>query len=269
MNLKRGLFFLFVIMVLYISPVYAIQHDGILKYDAGDSGKISGVYGMNPWGHAVLFKNKDAITVTGIKVYGCKFGTGTKKVFVEIWDKDLQRLYRDPVLLTDIAVGKMDVTANNCGAVASWADIPLPDHAVTGDFYVVVFTYSPKPDATTQGMSIGFTQPSSTGTSHTVTAIPNKINDITIQQQYDPTDIDWTIRAYYTKSVATTTSTPVPSLTQQNAQTSTTKAPAATASPTDQMPAAAPVKSESTKAPVGLGLVLSSLIIGIILWKRP
>ena len=188
MNLKSGLFFLFVVMVVCISSVCAIQHDGILKYDTGDSGTIAGTYGMNPWGHAVLFKNKDTITVDGVKVYGCKYGTGTKKIFVEIWDKDLKRLYRDSVLLNDVSVGQMDVSANNCGAVASWADIPLPNHDVTGDFYIIVFTYSPKASDTSQGMSIGYTQPSSTATSHTVTAIPNKIDEVTIAKQYDPTD---------------------------------------------------------------------------------
>jgi hypothetical protein len=268
MKIKEILLILFVLMVVCIFPVSAIQHDGIFKYDTGDSGKSSGTYGMNPWGHAVLFRNKDTVTVTGIQVYGCKFGTGTKKVFIEIWDKDLKRLYRDSVLLDNIPVGQMDVNQNNCGAVASWADIPLPNHAVTGDFYGVVFTYSPKPSSTTQGMSIGFTQPSSTATSHTVTGDPNKIDEVTIVKQYDPTDIDWMIRAYYTKSAATTASTTVPTLTSRNGQTTTTTAPAASLPSMDQTSAAQTMKAESTKADIGVGLVVLSVIVSILLLKR-
>lgn len=268
MNLKSSLLLFFILMVACISSACAIQHDGILKYDTGDSGTIQGSHGMNPWGHAVLFKNKDTITVNGIQVYGCKFGTGTKKIFVEIWDNDLKRLYRDSILLNDVKVGQMDASKTKCGTDGSWADISLPEHVVTGDFYVAVFTYSPKVSATTQGMLIGFTQPSSTATSHTVTVTPNKIDDLIIQQQYEPTDIDWTIRTYYKKSAAITTSTPVPSLTQQNAQTITTTAPAVSSSPTDQTSVASPIKAESTKTPLGLSLLITSLIVSIILWKK-
>lgn len=260
MKINGVLLFLLVVMIACISPVFAISHDGILKYDTGDSGQITNTYGMNPWGHAVLFTNKDPITVTGIRVYGCKYGTGDKKVFVEIWDKNLKQLYRDPILLNSISVGQMDVTANNCGAVASWTDIPLPNHDVTGDFYVVVFTYSPKPSATSQGMNIGYTLQSSTGTSHTVLETPNKVSEITIAQKYDPSDIDWTIRVYYTKTAPTTVSTPVPALTSQNVQTVTTIPPAISATPS--------VKAESTKANIGVSLVVLSIIIGMILWKR-
>lgn len=269
MELRSGLLFLFVVMVVCISPVYAIQHDGVLKFDTGDSGKISGTYGMNPWGHAVLFKNKDTVTVTGIQLYGCKFGTGSKKVFVEIWDKNLKQLYRDPILLDEIRVGQMDVNQNNCGAVASWAEIPLPDHVVTGDFYVAVFTYSPKASTTTQGMYLGFTQPSSTATSHTVVENPNKIDDITIVKQYDPTDIDWMIRVFYKNSAPTTKSTPVPGLTPQNGQTTSTTPPLVSSPPKDQMSATPSVKAEITKANIGVGLVVISVIFSMLLWKRP
>lgn len=273
MHCRNGLSVFLVVMVVCIASAGAVLHDGVLKYDAGDSGTVTGTYGMNPWGHAVLFKNPSALVVTGIQVYGCKFGTGTKKIFIEIWDKDLKRLYRDPVVLNDIPVGQMDVSQNNCGAVASWADIPLPDHAVTGDFYVVVFTYSPRASATTQGMSIGLTYPSSTASSHTVTGDPNRIDEVTILRQYDPTDIDWMIRTYYTKPVATPAgtpaSTPVPDLTQQNTRTVTTTAPALIASPTATQSAVPSVKAESTQADPGTALAVAGLLIGLLIWKRP
>jgi hypothetical protein len=138
--MKRNdiLLFFLLVMVFCIPSVYAIPHDGILKYDAGDSGMALRTFGMKPWGYAVLFNNTDTITVTGIQVYGCKFGTGNKSIFIEIWDNNLTRLYRDSVRLDELPFGRMDVDKANCGAVASWAEIPLPDHAVTGDFYVVL-----------------------------------------------------------------------------------------------------------------------------------
>lgn len=265
----RGLFFFFVVMMICIPPVCALQHDAVLKYDAGDSGgAITGTYGMRPWGHAVLFKNPDTITITGIQIYGCKFGTGDKKIFVEIWDKDLKQLYRDAIALDQIPVGVMDVSQNNCGAVASWADIPLPNHAVTGDFYMAVFTYSPKPNATAQGLNIGYTYPSSTATSHTVREIPNTIDDITLAQRYNPTQIDWTIRTYYTKTVATTASTTIATTMQPNTPVTTTAVPAVTSQTPDQASPAPAGNAESTKADIGTGLVVSSLVISLIVWKR-
>lgn len=269
MHSKSGLFAVFVVMVVCIASAGAIRHDGVLKYDTGDSGTVTGTYGMNPWGHAVLFKNPGTVTVTGIQVYGCKFGTGAKKIFIEIWDKDLKRLYRDSVVLNDIPVGQMDVSQNNCGAVSSWADIPLPDHAVTGDFYLVVFTYTPKAGATTQGMSIGLTYPSTTATSHTVTGDPNRIDEVTVLKQYDPTDIDWMIRAYYTKTAATTAGTPVTNLTEQTTRTVTTTAPALISSPTGQMSAVPSAQAESTRADIGTSLAVTGLLIGFLIWKRP
>lgn len=268
MKFRTVLFIAIVIMGVCISCVGAIQHDGILKYDAGDSGTATGMYGMNPWGHAVLFKNPGTITVTGIQVYGCKFGTGDKKIFVEIWDKDLKQLYKDSIELNRISLGEMDVNAGNCLAMASWADIPLPDHVVTGDFYVVVFTYSPKASSTTQGMPLGYTTTSITGTSHTVKENPDVIDDITIANKYSLAAIDWMIRAYYTKPAPTQASTPVPSLTQQNNPTVTTTAPSVSASPTAPISAVPSTKSESTKADIGLCLVVTGLVISILLWKK-
>jgi hypothetical protein len=262
-------------MTACILPACAIEKDGVLKYDAGDSGKIAGTYGMRPWGHAVLFKNNAAITITGIQVYGCKFGSGSKSIFVEIWDKDLKLLYRDPVALDEINVGKMDPVANNCGKVASWADIPLPNHAVSGDFYIAVFTYSPKPSATEQGMSIGYTTPSSTTSSHTVKENPNIIDEITIGQQYNPSQIDWMIRTLYKKSAATTTTTPVSmtvSLESGTVPAPSTLAgsPASGQSPEMSTPGApiSTAKPESTKAGIGLEIVVLSLAACVLLWKK-
>jgi hypothetical protein len=269
MKLTGGLLFFFVVMVVCISPVYAIQQDGVLKYDAADSGQITGTYGMNPWGHAVLFKNKDTITVTGIQLYGCQFGTGNKKVTVEIWDKDLKLLYQNKIPYSQISMGMMDVSQTGCAGVGSLADIPLPNHVVTGDFYVVVFTYSPKPTPTSQGMNIGFTTTSTTGTSHTVLSNPNKIDDLTIQGKYNQLAIDWIIRVYYTNPPKTTISTPVPSLTQQSGQTITTTIPLVTSPTMDQISATPFVKAESTKANISVSLVVIGVIISMLLWKRP
>jgi hypothetical protein len=269
MKLNCGLLFFFVVMVVCISPVYAIQQDGILKYDMADSGKVTNTYGMNPWGHAVFFKNKDTITVTGIQLYGCQFGTGTKKVTVEIWDKDLKMLYQDKIPYSQISMSLMDVSQNNCADVASWAEVPLPNHVVTGDFYMVVFTNSPKPSLTSQGMSLGYTMTSITGTSHTVLSNPNRIDDISLAGKYSQLAIDWIIRVYYTNPPKTTMSTPVPSLTQQNVQASTTTIPLVTSPTLDQISATPPVKIESTKANINVSLVVIGVIISILLWKRP
>jgi len=264
----KNWFLLFLVaMMIGIPPVCALQYDGILKYDAADSGSVAGTFAMRPSGHAVFFKNTGTITVPGIRLYGCKYGTGDKMIFVEIWDKDLKQLYRDVIPLKDIAVGQVAYTSQGCGSDASWADIALPDHSVTGDFYVAVFTYSPKPDATTQGLRIGYTTPSSTATSHTVMENPNKIDEITIAQSYDPSQIDWTIRTYYKKAPVTTAVTTPASVTPvtTGAVETTVSAIAPPADPTTAVPA---TTAEPTKAGIGTGLIVIGIGVSLILWKR-
>jgi hypothetical protein len=268
MKLPGGLLLFFVVMVVCIAPVYAILQDGVLKYDTADSGQITGTYGMRPWGHAVLFKNKDTITVTGIQLYGCQYGTGTKKATVEIWDKDLKLLYSDQIPYSQISMDKVDANQSGCGQMGSLADVPLPNRVVTGDFYVVVFTNSPKPSPTSQGMYIGFTTTSTTASSHTVLSNPNKFDELTIQGKYSTLAIDWIIRVYYTNPEKTLTSTPVLSLAQQSGQTITTTAPPATSPPVDQAAVTPPVKAETTKAPVSTSLAVIGVIISMFLLKK-
>jgi hypothetical protein len=268
MKLPGSLLFFFVVMVVCIAPVYAIDHDGVLKYDMADSGKVTNTYGMNPWGHAVFFKNKDTITVTGIQLYGCQFGTGTKKVTIEIWDKDLKMLYQDKIPYSQISMGMMDVSLNNCPDVASWAEIPLPNHVVTGDFYMVVFTNSPKPGPSSQGMSLGYTMTSITGTSHTLLSNPDRIDDISLGGKYSQLAIDWIIRVYYTNPPKTTMSTPVPGQVQQNVQAATTTTSLVTTPAMDQISKTPPVKAETTKSNTSVSLVVIGVIISMLLWKR-
>ena len=115
MNLRGWLFSLFIVVAICILPVSAIQHDGILKYDTSDSGKITGTYGMNPWGHAVFFKNKAAITITGIQLYGCKYGPKgvPNTVTIEIWDKSLKQLVAWALndALSDAGIDKSEIQA--------------------------------------------------------------------------------------------------------------------------------------------------------------
>jgi hypothetical protein len=269
MKLTGGLLLFFVVIVVCIAPVYAIQHDGVLKYDTADSGQITGTYGMRPWGHAVYFKNKDTITVTGIQLYGCQYGTGTKKVTVEIWDKDLKLLFSDQIPYSKISMDIVDANQSGCGGAGSLADIALPNRVVTGDFYVVVFTNSPKPSPTSQGMFIGFTTTSTTASSHTVLSNPNKFDELTIQGKYSTMAIDWIIRVYYTNPPKTLISTPVPSLTPQNTQVVTTTTPLGTSPTMDQIPATPPVKAESTKANTSVSLVVIGVFTSMLLWKRP
>lgn len=269
MKFNAFLFVAIVIMSVCISSACAIQHDDIMKYDFGDSGPVTGTWSMNPQGHAVFFKNPGTITVTGLQVFGCKFGTGEKKIYIEIWDKNLTQLYKDSLFLNDIPVEPLDLKAGkNCDKVGTWADIPLPDHVISGDFYVVVFTYSPLANETTQGMFVGFTTTSITATSHTVTSNPNFIVDKTIYKKYSPAAIDWMIRVYYTKSIPARTDTPIINLTPQNVQTIATIPSSVNESLAVQTSEVPSTKAESTKASPGLGPIIISLVVGVILWKK-
>lgn len=269
MNLIWFISSLIIAIAICISPVCAIEHDGVLKYDTSDSGQITGFYGMTPWGHAVFFKNKATITVTGIQLEGCKYGPKgvPNTVTIEIWDKNLKQLYQDSVSYDQVSMGHMDITQNNCAQVASLADVPLPNHVVTGDFYVVVFTHSPKPSSTSKGMNIGFTTTSTTGTSHTVLENPNKFDDLKIQGQYSTAAIDWIIRVLYTNSTTTTTSTPIQSMNPQNIQTITTTSTTVSSLPVDQI-SVTPSAAETTKANIDISLVVIGIVISMFIWKR-
>ena len=74
-----------------------IRYDGELKYDP--IGEPTGSWAFVKDGHAVFYSNNKTITVTGVRVAGCRYGKTNAKVVIEIWDKNLSTLYHDEIPL--------------------------------------------------------------------------------------------------------------------------------------------------------------------------
>jgi hypothetical protein len=183
---------------------------GVLHYDAG---KTTTFYSFRNYGQAVHFTNSDNLTIEGIQVYGCKWGTAGPGTFVviSVWDDSLKTLYQDQVPYSSISLNNLG-SDQVCGA--KWVEIPVPDYRVDGNFYVSVFTGSTPVAQGGPGMEIGFTVPSATGTSHTTLTDPNRIDDTTLvlpapaDTRYGQNQIDWMIRVNYALGGNATSASP-------------------------------------------------------------
>jgi hypothetical protein len=195
-----------------------LSSDGELKNDKG----VPNYYWFyRSSGHAVYFNTTNPLTITGIRIYGCKWGAENQNatVTVSIWDDHLQTLYQDQVPYAKILLNSPDAN-NKCSPVARWADIPLPEHTVNGNFYVTLFTDSYPVSANQHGIYIGFNTNSATRASHSAASNPNSILDAGIVPSvsnisYQLSEIDWMIRVLYTQSgnsPVTVSTTTIPSL---------------------------------------------------------
>jgi hypothetical protein len=172
------------------------------------------------------------------------------------------------------------INENDAQRAKSWQTIPLPDHLVTDDFYLVIFTNSYAMKENKRGIAIYYTAPSTSGTSHTVKSNPNRIDELTMNMwgnSFPPTDIDWMIRVLYSTPVVTTTVQQTTSV-KETAQpvTSVTSAAApsgtATGSP-DNTPVStslAPVSASPTptKAPVEIAVLALAVILIVCVFRR-
>jgi hypothetical protein len=189
---------------LFVMPVMAdLNYDGELKHDEG----IPHYYWFyQSGGHTVHFNNTNPITINGIRIYGCKWGTDNQNatITVLIWDDHLQTLYQDQVPYTKISLNKLEAN-NKCSGVATWADIPLPEHNVNGNFYITIFTDSYPISDNKHGICIGFNINSISSSSHSAVSNPYRIIDTNVRPStsntsYQQSEIDWMIRVLYKNS---------------------------------------------------------------------
>ncbi len=180
-----------------ITPVQdsAIPHDGELAY--ASPGEPTGVAAFLKEGHAVFFRNPGTVAITGIRIAGCTYGdTRGKKVRVEIRDANLTTLTSDTVPYDGIPFAPVKEEAA-CLASAGWEEIDLPDHPVTGDFYLVLFTGSGLISQKEPGLFIVFTTPSDAKTSSVAAAGQNRLIPQEISARYDPVELDWMVSVLY------------------------------------------------------------------------
>ena len=261
--MKKAFFLLAVLLVLAcIAPVAAgtapMRDDGQLKYT--NLATASGTYGMRPAGHAVYFTNKDPIIITGVRIYGCKYGDNAGNVRFEIWDEDMTTLYRDTVPYDKVPF-RTAATQGEIKNALDWQSVTLPDHLVTGNFYYAIFTDSAAFGAG-HGIPIGFTQPSVAFTSHAVFSSPNRISEKTINGvagTWTTDKVDWMIRPLYKDAPATTATT------AQQTTVVTTQLAGTTAAAAEVTLAAASTTAAAvpTKAPVEIGVVVIAAVLGL------
>ena len=195
---KAAVLFLFLLTVLLVMPgTSAAQSLGVLTFDKGTA---TGFYELDTLGYAVHVANSPAIIIKGVRIYGCKWGDDSQdaKVTVSIWDDKLNTLYQDQIPYSSIPFNSI-TQDQKCSDVAKWVDIPLPDHTVSGSFYLTVFTDSTPVVQNQHGISIGYSTGSTHKSSHTTKTNPNLVYDATLtspetNERFEPTDIDWMIR---------------------------------------------------------------------------
>lgn len=246
------------------AEVTPMRDDGQLKYT--NLATATGTYGMRPAGHAVYFTNKDPIVITGVKMYGCKYGDTTGNVRFEIWDENLKTLFSDTVPYDKVPF-RTAATQGEIKNALDWQSMTLPDHLVSGNFYYVVFTDS-APFGSGHGMRIGFTHPTAAFTSHAVGSGPNAINEKTINVNtgsFTTDKVDWMIRPLYKDAPVTTATSAAPAttVTTQPAAAETTAEAAQAATALATTAAAAP-----TKAPVETGVLVAGVLIGLLAIRR-
>jgi hypothetical protein len=161
-------------------------------------GEPTGCWAFPRNGHAVFFANNKTITVTGVRMAGCRYGKDGGTVRIEIWDENFTTLYSDTVPYDRIPFAVVKGEAE-CLFNSSWVDIGLPGHEVTGNFSVVVFTGSAPVSSKEPGLSIVYDTPSGTGTSFAMTTNPNRPDVQEVGKAgYGMEELDWMIRVLYT-----------------------------------------------------------------------
>jgi hypothetical protein len=195
---------LFFLAFLLIIPVTAdLNSVGELKSDKGTPYSF---WFLRSSGHTVYFNNSNPITITGIRIYGCKWGSENENanISVSVWDDKLQTLYQDQVPYSKVSLNPLGAD-NKCSNNAKWADIPLSGYAVNGNFFITVVTESYPINENMHGIYVGYNLNSDTGSSHSTLVSPNRISDTPIRPTGSKTalelsEIDWMIRVLYKNS---------------------------------------------------------------------
>ncbi|WAC05902.1 MAG: hypothetical protein OS112_04535 [Methanoregula sp.] len=273
---KKIILLAIILLISCVLPVWAdtatpIRDDGQLKYSILGSTTTS--YSLRPWGHAVFFQNNEPIVVNGVRLYAYRYGDLDGNVRIEIWDENLKTLYKDQIPYEKLPLHRAMSDASDARQVISWQNIPVPDHLVTGNFYLVIFTDSYAPTENKHGISIGYTKPSTSSTSHTVKSNPNRIDELALNmrgESYPPTEVDWMIRVLYKEPVATTTTqqtTPVKETVQPVTTVVSVTAPSeANTGSLGNVPASAP--PAPTQTPVEIPVLVLAIVISVCILKR-
>jgi hypothetical protein len=241
----------------------SLQYDGELKYDP--IGEPTGSWAFVKDGHAVFYSNNKTIDVTGIRVAGCRYGKTNAKVVIEIWDKNLSTLYHDEIPYDSLPFRTIQDDDESLTG-SSWVDIALPDHEVTGDFYIVIFTDSYPLHIREHGIYIAYYTPSETGTSATMLTYPNRFDTPSIgKENYTPDELDWMIHVLYKNppaSAAIVPSTPGPGA--DHGAMATVPSQVVGTEPVGPGPESRNTAPSPTKAPLEGGLLITGVISGIL-----
>lgn len=202
-NIQRpalALLFLLAAAGAFLAPA-AEAYGSELKYD---SGVPASYYYLRTSGHAVHFTNPDAIVLSGIRIFGCKWNSDDPAADIDIyiWDDSLRTLYHNQVPYASVPLGTI-TPGQKCSSASGWADIPLPSHPIHGNFYVSVFTGSTPISDNLHGIYVGFSTGSAAGSSHSTQTAPNRFVDVPLvlssmgNTTYAQSEVDWMIRAVY------------------------------------------------------------------------
>lgn len=184
-----------------VSPTFTVipvQYDSELRYDTGLIPPLYHDY--SPGGFAVFFSNKDDIFIKGIRLFGCRYGDVLDNVTIEIWDKNLTKLYRYSIPYEKIPFNKLDESQRSevfFNKIATWVNIGIPEFKVSNDFFIVIFTHSDEGYDDEYGIFIGFEIQEGNFTSHIVHSNPNRIE--TEGGPAGNKQYDWRIRVLYSK----------------------------------------------------------------------
>lgn len=198
---------------LYTPPVdipvirnSSLAYGGELGYTS--PGVPTGSWSLQKQGHAVFFENGRTITLTSVRIAGCRYGKGEGKVRIEIWDRNFTVLSSDTVPYDQIPLPAVNDEAA-CLQSSSWVDIGLPGHDVNGNFYLVLFTGSGLSSQKEPGIDIVYGSPTDAKTSFVVSTSPNRIAAQKIGSVgYRTEEIDWMIRVLYTELPSAAGTTP-------------------------------------------------------------
>ena len=171
-----------------------------------DKGTPYSFWFLRSSGHTVYFNNSNPITIYGIRIYGCKWGSENEKanISVSVWDDKLQTLYQDQYRTRKVSLNSL-AADNKCSNNAKWAEIPLPGYTVNGNFFITIVTESYPINENKPGIYIGYNLNSGTHSSHSTLVNPNRIIDTPIQPSgsktaFELSEIDWMIRVLYKNS---------------------------------------------------------------------
>jgi len=256
LDIKNGASLTSPVIVLPVHRNSSIISDGELGY--APIGEPTGCWAFSKDGHAVKITNQGEILVTGVRLAGCKYGTGNGKVRIEIWDQNFTPLSSDTIPYDQVPFTVVREEPA-CLGNASWVDVDIPDHEVFGDFYIVLFTdsamFSQRKEA---GMSLVYYTPSETGTSYAMTTNPNRPEVQKIGRvEYLPEELDWAIRVLFSEVHSSTVSPGEPQAPEMKTE--------ASPSMSDSAP-----ESNPTSIPLGVGSILGALsvVVGFSFRKK-